>query len=673
MNRILAMALAPAVSIFSRLKMVWKIVILSSVLIVPTLLLGNGYRQGMGAQTSFAAAERAGIQDAQPLLSLLAATVALRSADVAAARHDPGSALRAADARAGLAAALKTVDGVVARSPGGIDLAKPWAVGRAAVQSYASRRPTAGAAVEIAAADDALAGVNATLAQVLNDSNLILDPDLDSYSIMDAWLLRVPVVLDLASRSASVMGGPLAAATPVDPATRVELAAARARLQDAVAAVGVDAASVESSTRDASASQDVLAAGGSLAAAFARLDAALAGATNGKPIAPDVASRSNDVVGVAVSSERVFEPTLDRLLVRRASTLAGTLRDDLLIAATCLLFAVYLTVAIVVQIRRGLQPVNDRLTRLQECCIADLNGGLTAVSLGDLTVQLGSSTPPIDEPGDDEIGAAARSVNAIRASTIASIDRYNEMRSKLAGALDEIAATSRSVADASELMSTTADESGRAVYEIAQAVGDVAEGAERQVRMIVEARDTAEQSRTVAARGSETGTRMAIAMAELDGKSTRIQGIVATIAGIADQTNLLALNAAIEAARAGEQGRGFAIVADEVRKLAEQSQAAAASIGDLIGEVQTASGDAVRIVNGEAVGAFAEIARQIDAVHEALDGIASVSEETSAATEEVAASTEQTGASTQQIASSTQQLAATADSLQRLVDQFKVR
>jgi methyl-accepting chemotaxis protein len=547
---------------------------------------------------------------------------------------------------------VKSVDGVVARSPGGIDLAKQWASGRSAVQSYATRNPTADAAAEIAAADDALAGVNATLAQTLNDSNLILDPDLDSYSIMDAWLLRLPVVLDLASRSASVMGGPLAAATPADPATRVELAAARARLQDAVAAVGVDAASVKSSTRDALASQDVLAAGGSLSAAFARLDDALAGATNGKPIVPDVASRSNDVVGVAVSSGRVFQPTLDRLLAKRASTLAGTLRDDLLIAAACLLFAVYLTAAIVVQIRRGLQPVNDRLTRLQECCIADLNGGLTAVSLGDLTVQLGASTPPIDEPGGDEIGAAARSVNAIRASTIASIDRYNEMRGKLAGALDEIAATSRSVADASELMATTADESGRAVYEIAQAVGDVAEGAERQARMIVEARDTAEQSRTVAARGSETATRMAIAMGDLDEKSTRIQGIVATITGIADQTNLLALNAAIEAARAGEQGRGFAIVADEV---------------------QAASGDAVRIVNGEAVGAFAQIAHQIDAVHEALNGIAAVSEETSAATEEVAASTEESGASTQQITSSTQQLAATADSLQRLVDQFKVR
>src|SRR5882724_9749821 len=104
MKYILALVLAPAVSVFSRLKIVWKIVVLSSVLIVPTVLLGNGYRQGMGAQTSFAAAARAGILDARPLMSLLAATVALRSADVAAARHDPGSAARGAAARAQLEA-----------------------------------------------------------------------------------------------------------------------------------------------------------------------------------------------------------------------------------------------------------------------------------------------------------------------------------------------------------------------------------------------------------------------------------------------------------------------------------------------------------------------------------------------------------------------------------------
>jgi methyl-accepting chemotaxis protein len=395
------------------------------------------------------------------------------------------------------------------------------------------------------------------------------------------------------------------------------------------------------------------------------------------------------------------------------STYASSRTLVLVLLLGALVLGAALAFGLTRSIRRSVNDLRSRLDSLGAHCIGGLRDGLEHMAQGDLTVAVTPVTPPIERITGDELGDAARSVNGIRAATIASVEAYNATRASLGGMIGEVSDVAVTIGSSSGEVAETSGEAGRAVGEIAHAISDMAEGAERQVRMVESARVAAEATTTAAERAREladdgvgaseqaTAAMSAVrgatveaseAIRSLAAKSDEVSGIAGTIGGIAEQTNLLALNAAIEAARAGEQGRGFAVVAEEVRKLAEESQAAAGSIAELIDQIQGETATAVRVVEdgarrsdegaeivarardafGEIGGAVRDVAERIEAIATATTEVAAVAEQSSASTEQVSASTEQTSASAQQIAASAQELARTATELESLVGRFQL-
>lgn len=279
----------------------------------------------------------------------------------------------------------------------------------------------------------------------------------------------------------------------------------------------------------------------------------------------------------------------------------------------------------------------------------------TELSLSQIAQGGGDLTCQLDSTGNDELAHLANSFNLFTAS--------------LAATVRQVVASSSKSRSAAEQLEVAMDKSQRSTQRqqhetegVATAMNEMAATTREVANSAVQAADAAEEARKRIAIGNSVVTQAIDAMqglanevcdagrvvTELVTETQHIGSVLEVIKRIADQTNLLALNAAIEAARAGELGRGFAVVADEVRTLANQTQSSTNEIQSMITRLQNGVQAAVNSMqrtqqlsdetvhhSQETGGALGAISEAVLIITDRNSQIASAAEQQSLATAEI--------------------------------------
>lgn len=635
----------PGAALMRNLPVPAKMGLIAVTAVLPVMWLLVNFVSTQRDALVFVAGERDGVRLAQAIYPALHASGNWRYHARSVAIGEPGAS--ADESRRAYEAAhtkLEAAQGQVGQT---LDTAAAWdkvQQGFRAAQAGERGKPED----VLASMTELSRALTAMLNDVTDKSGLALDPDMASYYVMSAALMRGPQVMQGTGELRGFGGGALKSGKLMPQQF--------ARINQQAAVVAHELALAAQDLGKARAADPDTARQLKVAASDATADFLKQLAQIFPPGQEEVTGERAAFVALANQTlEHQFAQAmtnlgvLDQLLAQRETRLKHALWWALGLTFLGIVLAAYLTMGFYAALMSSFKAVRAQLV---------------AMSMGDMRTD-------IQVVGKDEAAGLMRELSYMQAGLRDTMRQVRHSSNEVVNASIEIATGTHDLSARTESAAAALEESSAALEQTTSTTGHT-------VDAVNQATELARSNAAVAAKGGDVVAEVVRTMDRIQASSVKINEIIGTIDGIAFQTNILALNAAVEAARAGDSGRGFAVVATEVRNLAQRSASAAKEIKTLITNSVEQVKHGTLVVRGAGT-AMAEIVQAADQVRGLMDEVATAAREQNLGIAQIGVAIQELDQNTQANASLVEEAAAAATSqrdaalrMAAMVDEFRL-